>query len=89
MQRNVYSKNFISYYLPVNSFSLRYSEKEPIDIFFGGNETLIGRETYPLMISFYKIHKSLYVLLLIPDNTEMNLDGALLGKIMNDNSIEK
>jgi len=86
LQRNVYNKNFVSYYLPVNSFSLRYGENEPIDIFFGGKETLLGRETYPLMISFYKTHKSLFVLLLIPDKDEMNLDGALFGKIMNDNS---
>jgi hypothetical protein len=40
------------------------------------------------MISFYKIHKSLYVLILIPDKNEMNLDGDLFGKIMNDNSKE-
>lgn len=88
LQRNVYNKNFVSYYLPVNSFSLRYGEKEPIDIFFGGNETLLGRETYPLMISFYKIHKSLYVLILISDKNEINLEGDLFGKIMNDNSKE-
>ena len=87
IKKNVYNKNFVSYYLPVSTFSLRYGEDEPTDIFFGGKETLsVGRNTYPLMISFYKIHKSLYVLILIPDKKEMNLDGDFFGKIMNDNS---
>ena len=88
IQRNVYNKNFVSYYLPVSTFSLKYGEDAPTDIFFGGNETLLGRGTYPLMISFYKIHKSLYVLILIPDKNEMNLEGDLFGKIMNDNSMD-
>jgi hypothetical protein len=89
IQRNVYNKNFVSYYLPVSTFSLRYGEDAPIDIFFGGREFLFGfgaRSNYTIMISFYKIHKSLYVLILIPDKNEMNLEGDLFGKIMNDNS---
>jgi len=88
LRKHIFNKNFVSYYLPVSSFSLRYYEDSPIDIFFGCKETLLGRETYSIMISFYKIHKSLYVLILIPDKNEMNLDGDLFGKIMNDNSKE-
>jgi len=42
-----------------------------------------------LMISFYKMHKSLYVLIFIPNKNDMNLEGDLLGKIMNDNTIVK
>jgi hypothetical protein len=87
-KKYIYNKNFVSYYLPVSTFSLRYGEDAPTDIFFGGKETLLGRGTYPLMISFYKIHKSLYVLILIPDKNEMNLEGDLFGKIMNDNSMD-
>ena len=55
IHKNVFNKNFVSYYLPVSTFSLRYDENAPTDIFFGGKETLFGgRNTYPLMISFYK-----------------------------------
>ena len=87
IQKNVFNKNFVSYYLPVSTFSLRYGENAPTDIFFGGKETLFGgRDTYPLMISFYKKKKYLYILILIPNENEMNLEGDLLGKIMNDNS---
>jgi len=85
--KNVYNKNFVSYYLPVSTFSLRYGEDTPTDIFFGGKETLFGgRDTYPLMISFYKLHKTLFVMVIIPNENEMNLEGDLFGKIMNDNS---
>jgi hypothetical protein len=87
IKKIIYNKNFVSYYLPVSTFSLRYGEDAPTDIFFGGKETLTGgRNTYPLMISFYKIHKFLYVLILIPDINELNLEDDLFGKIMNDNS---
>jgi hypothetical protein len=87
IHKNVFNKNFVSYYLPVSTFSLRYDENAPTDIFFGGKETLFGgRDTYPLMISFYKKKNSLYVLILIPNKNEMNLKGDLLGKIMNDNT---
>jgi hypothetical protein len=86
IQKNVYNKNFVSYYLPVSTFSLRYGENAPTDIFFGGKETLIGRQQYPLMISFYKKQKSLYVLIFIPNKNKMDLEGDLIGKIMNDNS---
>jgi len=90
IQRNVFNKNFVSYYLPVCNFSLRYGENFPTDIFFGGKEVLFGRRNmYPLMISFYKMHKSLYVLIFIPNKNDMNLEGDLLGKIMNDNTIVK
>lgn len=84
IQRNVYSKNFISYYLPVNTFSLRYGEEAPIDIFFGGKEISANtRAAYPLMLSFYKVQKSLYILILIPTYPVMNLEGDLFGKIVN------
>lgn len=87
IHKNVFNKNFVSYYLPVSTFSLRYDENAPTDIFFGGKETLFGRRnTYPLMISFYKKKNSLYVLILIPNKNEMNLKGDVLGKIMNDNT---
>jgi len=87
IQKNVFNKNFVSYYLPVSTFSLRYDEDAPTDIFFGGKETLFGgRDTYPLMVSFYKKKKYLYILILIPNKNEMNLEGGLLGKIMNDNA---
>ena len=63
IQKNVFNKNFVSYYLPVSTFSLRYGENAPTDIFFGGKETLFGgRDTYPLMVSFYKKKKYLYIL---------------------------
>ena len=89
IQRNVYNKNFVSYYLPVSSFSLRYGEDAPTDIFFGGKEIIFGgRKEYPLMLSFYKIHKSLYVIVLIPNINKMNLKGDLLGKIINYNDIQ-
>lgn len=83
LQKKVYTKNFISYYLPVSTFSVRYAKKSPVDIFFGGNQTIYGSETYPLMISFYKRLRKLYILILIPDKNEMNLDGGIFGKIIN------
>jgi len=83
LQKNIYNKNFVSYYLPVSSFSIRYSEKSYNDIFFGGKQTLSGRSTFPLMISFYKIHKSLYFFILIPNENEMSIEGDTFGKLIN------
>ena len=84
IKKKVYNKNFIGYYLPVSTFSLRYGEEAPNDVFFGGKETFLGmRETYPVMISFYKRHKSLFVIILVPTENNMNLDENLVGKIMN------
>jgi len=88
IHRNAYTRNFISYYLPVNTFSLRYGEEAPIDIFFGGKEIAANtRVDYPLMLSFYKVHKALYVLILIPTHPVMTLEADLFGKIMNDNGM--
>lgn len=87
IHRNVYNQNFTSYYLPVKTFSLRYGEEAPIDIFFGGKEICANtRVAYPLMFSFYKVQKSLYVLILIPTDPVMNLEGDLLKKMMNEKS---
>lgn len=87
MQTDIYNKNFISYYLLIKDLSIRYGEDVPVDIFFGGKETLLAiRKKYPLMISFYKIHKSLYILFLIPNENELNKERNLFAKIMNDNS---
>lgn len=83
-QRNVYNANFISYYLPVSSFSVRYCEEAPIDIFFGGFESINNtRVAYPLMFSFYKIQKSLYVFILIPQRAFINIESDLFEKIIN------
>lgn len=87
--KRVFNKNFVSYYLPISTFSIRYGEKEPVDIFLGGKEIAFGiRIKYPLMVSFYKTQKSLYVMILIPNKNEMNLDGDLLRNIMDDNSLK-
>ena len=84
IKKKAYNKNFIGYYLPVSTFSLRYGEEAPNDVFFGGKETFLGkRETYPVMIYFYKRHKSLFVIIRVPNENNMNLDENLLGKIMN------
>jgi len=87
IQTDIYNKNFISYYLLTKDLSIRYGEDAPVDIFFGGKETFLSiRKKYPLMISFYKIHKSLYILFLIPKEDELNKERNLFKKIMNDNS---
>ncbi len=87
LKKNVYNKNFVSYYLPVSTLSLRYGEDAPTDIFFGGKEGLLAiRNKYPLMISFYKKQKSLYVMILIPNKDNVNLEPNLFEKLMNDNA---
>jgi hypothetical protein len=88
IKRICYNKNFITYYLPVSSFSLRYGTDAPTDIYFG-TPTLFGffRHEYPLMFAFYKRHKSFYVVLVISDKGTMHLDADFLGTIMNDNSL--
>lgn len=86
LQKHVFNKNFVSYYLPVYTLSLKYGEGAPTDIFFGGKEIMFGRKAYPLMISFYKRYNALYVIMLFPLKNEMNFNGDLLGTIMNDNS---
>jgi hypothetical protein len=88
LKRFCYNKNFISYYLPVSSFSLRYGTDAPTDIYFGTPTEIFGffRREYPLMFAFYKRHKSLYVVLVISDKGTMHLDADFLETIMNDNS---
>jgi len=88
MKRICFNKNFISYYLPVSSFSLRYSEHSPTDIYFGTLKSIFGRGEYPLMLSFYKRRQSFYVILVIPKKNDMNLDADFLGKKLNDNNLE-
>lgn len=88
IKRICYNKNFISYYLPVSSFSLRYGTDAPTDIYFGTPTLIFGffRREYPLMFAFYKRHKSFYVVLVISDKNAMHLDADFLETIMNDNS---
>lgn len=83
IKRICYNKDFISYYLPVSSFSLRYGKDAPTDIYFGTPSSIFGRSEYPLMIAFYKRYKSFYVVLVISDEDRMQLDADFLGKIMN------
>jgi hypothetical protein len=87
LQKKIINKNFISYCLTAKTVSLRYSEDAPIDIFFGGREGLLAiRNKHPMMISFYKKQKSIYIMILIPNTDDVNLDPDLFEKLMNDNA---
>jgi len=83
IKRICYNQNFISYYLPVSSFSLRYGQDAPTDMYFGTPSILFWRGEYPLMFAFYKRNKSFYVVLVIPINKGMQLETDFLGTIMN------
>lgn len=85
LQKKIFNRNFCSFYLSASSLSIRYGADAPTDIFFGGKEHLLGRNSYPVMVSFYKKQKSLYILFLIPKSNQTNLNVNLIGDIMNDN----
>jgi len=87
LQKKIQNENFISYYLPATTVSLKYGEDKVTDIFFGGKEGFLGiRKMYPFIISFYKIQKSIYLMILIPNKDDANLDPDFFEKIMNDNT---
>lgn len=86
LQKKVFSKDFVAYYSSVSTFSLKYGEECPVDIYFGTDESLFGtKSTYPLIISFYKKGQSLYEILLIPEKNNVIFDIHSLKYILKDN----
>jgi len=86
LQKTVFSKNFVAFYSPVSTFSLRYGEEYPVDIYFGADESFFGtKSTYPLIISFYRKGKSLYEILIIPEENNIIFDVHLLKEILKEN----
>ena len=86
LQKYVLNKNFIKYNASIYTFSLQYGKGNPIDMFLGNEDITFVRKSYPLVISFYKKQKTLYILLFIPNKANKDLEGNLLEGIMNDNS---
>jgi hypothetical protein len=76
MRRTVYTKDLVSYYLPLYSFSLRYEDEDnPVDILVEEKKSnIFNREGFPFVISFYKKQNFLYVFLISPidKNTPIN-----------------
>lgn len=85
LKKIVYNKNFISYCLPLYTFSLQYDSKSnPIDAFVGAKESkIITKEGVPFIISFYKKGKSIYLFLMTPVSESTKLDPNILSEFIN------
>lgn len=85
LKRVVYNKDFISYCLPLYTFSLQYEDKSnPIDIFVGTDTPrMITKQGVPFIVSFYKKEKSIYLFLLTPIDKDTELDENILKEFIN------
>lgn len=85
LKRVVYNKDFISYYLPLYTFSLQYEDKSnPIDIFVGTDTPrIITKQGVPFIVTFYKKEKSIYLLLITPIEKGTVLDENILSEFIN------
>jgi hypothetical protein len=54
--------------LRCKNFSIRYSEKGPIDIFVEAKESILGKMDVPVDILFLKRDRAVYLLLMSPNN---------------------
>lgn len=84
LKRIVYNKNFISYSLPLYSFSLQYENiKNPVDIFVGAKSSRIfDKKGVPFIVSFYKKEKSIYLILMTPINEETKMSENILDEFI-------
>lgn len=85
MRRKVYTKDLVSYYLPLNSFSLRYEDEDnPVDILVKEDVYRIFiREGIPFVVSFYKKQKSLYVFLISPIDKNTPINEKIISELVN------
>lgn len=78
LKRVVYNRKFVSYCMPIFTFSLNYNKEDnPIDIFVGtGNSFKLTDKGVPFIISFYQKESSVFVFLMTPilKNTEIKED---------------
>src|SRR5436190_5479635 len=81
----LYSNDSLVYYhLSCENFSIRYSEKEPVDIFVGGNEGIFGTYSIPMDLLFLKRNNGIYILLMTPLNRKAGIPSDLLYNIVFD-----
>jgi hypothetical protein len=75
--------SIISYHLRCENFSIRYSAKEPIDIFVVGRDRPLGGTLLiPMDLLFLKRRYALYLLILTPNNSMSKIEGNLLYNIV-------
>ena len=84
LKRIAYSRDFISYSLPLYTFSLQYESKNnPIDVYVGVQSSRIhSKKGVPFIISFYKKEKSIYLILMTPINEETKMNENILGEFI-------
>lgn len=84
LKKVVYNENFVSYCLPLYTFSLQYETKNnPIDVYIGARKSdILNKKGGPFIISFYKKEKHIYLILLTPINEETKLDEKILGEFI-------
>lgn len=85
LKRIAYSRDFISYSLPLYTFSLQYESKNnPIDVHVGVQSSRIhSKKGVPFIVSFYKKEKSIYLILMTPINEETKMNESVLGEFIN------
>lgn len=85
LKKVVFNKDFISYCLPLHTFSLQYDDKNnPIDIFIATDTpSIISKKGVPFIISFYKKEKSIYLFLITPIEKNTELGENILSELVN------
>lgn len=84
LKKIVHNEYFISYSLPLTTFSLQYENKNnPIDVFvFANGSNLLFRKKVPFVVSFYKKEKSVYFLLMTPIDNETKMNQNVFEEII-------
>jgi len=73
----------ISYHLMCDNFSIRYGEKEPIDIFVARKEEALGyKRRIPMDLLFLKRDSAVYMLIMIPDDPNSAIAPDLLYNVI-------
>jgi hypothetical protein len=82
---SLYSNDSLVYYhLSCENLSIRYSEKEPVDIFVEGNEGILGTYSIPMDLLFLKRNNGIYILLMTPLSRKAGIPSDLLYNIVFD-----
>ena len=68
MNVSYYNTTTLGYKLRCKNFSIRYSEKDPVDIYMVGKNLSFGKTiNIPMNLLFLKREKSVYLLILTPE----------------------
>lgn len=79
----VTNDSIVSYHLLCNNFSIKYNEKEAVDIFVIGNEKAFGTTTViPMDLLFLKRDSVVYLMMMTPNDPKSVISSDLLYNVV-------